>query len=239
MIWQASRPTATFMRRVRFGLLAVVALFLAHDAVFLAQFGVGDGFAVAMQRSGHDVYWPAYMLLVGSAAAALATITLLRVARLRLQLTAHVASRPETPEVPRPRARAAAAPSYRRELAGLWVRLLVVVVVGFVLQENLEHAGHSHVPGIGVLFGPENPLAVPALAAVTLLLAMAGALVRWRIAVLDAQVARAVAAGSPRARKTATRPAAGAWIAAAVCAHHWTIARQDPGRAPPLVPRVA
>jgi len=81
MIWQASRPTARALRGIRFGLLALVALFTAHDAVFLAEFGFGDTFAAVMRRTGHDGYWPAYMLLVGLAAALLAAATAIRIGR--------------------------------------------------------------------------------------------------------------------------------------------------------------
>ncbi len=239
MIWLASRPAARAMRRARFCLLALVALFSAHDAVFLAEFGFGDTFAAVMRRTGHDAYWPAYMLLVGLAAALLVSTTAIRVGRLRLRLASLVPPGQVPTDLGRGRVGVTDAPAYRRELLGLWARLLAVVLVGFVLQENLEHAGHGHVPGLAVLVGPENPLAVPALVAVTFLLAIVGALVRWGIAVLEIRIARATGSGRRRAGLLARRPAAGAWIAAAVSAHHWTIARQDPGRAPPAVPRAA
>ena len=239
MIWQASRPTATLMRRVRFSMLVLVALFLAHDAIFVAQNGIGDGFAAAMRRGGHDGYWSAYMLLVGIAGTAVVAITTVRFGRRRLRLAIPGTLDRDPSFEAGSLQPARSAPSYRRELLGLWVRLFVVVLVAYVIQENLEHATHDHLPGVGVLVGPENPLALPALAVVTLLLAVLGALVRWRIAVLDERLARAVAGGPRPATPRATHPAAGAWIAGAVCAHHWTIARQDPGRAPPLVPRVA
>ena len=242
MIWLASRPAARAMRRTRFCLLALVALFAAHDAVFFAEFGFGDTFAAVMRQTGHDAYWPAYMLLVGLAAGMLTASAAVRIARLRRRLAALVqlGSLPDATSGARKRhAPVADAPSYGRELMGLWIRLLAVVLVGFVLQENVEHAAHGHLPGLGVLAGPENPLALPALVVVTFLLAVVGALVRWRIAVLEVRLARTPASGPRRAGLRARRPAAGAWIAAAVAAHHWTIARQDPGRAPPAVSRAA
>jgi lysylphosphatidylglycerol synthetase-like protein (DUF2156 family) len=238
MIWRVSQSTARAAGRGRFGLLAIVALFVAHDAIFLAEYGIGDTFAAAMRQSGHDGYWPVYMLLVGVAGAVLIASTALRVARLRLRLSALGTSRPGT-LVPELQDRATDVRSYPRELMVLWIRLFAAVVVAFVIQENLEHAAHHHVPGLEVLFGPENPLALPALAAVTFVLAAVGALVRWRIAILGERLARAVAAGAQRTGLRATRPAAGSWVAAAVCARQWTIARQDPGRAPPPVLHVA
>ena len=60
-----------------------------------------------------------------------------------------------------------------------------------------------------MLVGPENPPAVPALVAATFLLAVVGALVRWRIAVLGVRLARAMAAGRRRAGLRARRPAVG------------------------------
>ncbi len=238
MTWRASRSTARAAGSGRFVLLTIVALFVAHDAIFLAEYGIGDTFAAAMRQSGHDGYWPVYMLLVGVAGATLVASTALRVARLRLRLAA-LGTPHRGAFALGLQDRAPAVRSYRGELLVLWIRLFAAVVVGYVIQENLEHIAHHHVPGLGVLFGPDNPLALPALAAITFILAAVGALVRWRIAILGERLARAVAAGAHRSGLRATRPAAGSWIAAAVSAHHWTIARQDPGRAPPAVPRAA
>jgi hypothetical protein len=238
MIWQTSRPAARAMRRIRFCLLALVAMFAAHDAVFLAEFGFGDTFATVMRQTGHDAYWPAYMLLVGVAAGLLAASAAFRIAHLRRRLAALVPLGSPGAAAPGAWARhvpISDAPSYGREIVGLWTRLLAVVLVGFVLQENAEHVSHGHLPGLGVLAGPENPLALPALVVVTLLLAALGALVRWRIAVLQVRLTRAAAYGSRAAGLRAQLPAADWWIAATAVAHHWTIARQDPGRAPPLV----
>ncbi len=238
MTLRTSRSTARAAGSGRFVLLAIVALFVAHDAIFLAEYGIGDTFAAAMRQSGHDGYWPIYMLLVGVAGAALVASTALRVARLRLRLaalgTSHRGVFAQELQDRAPDVR-----SYRRELLVLWIRLFAAVVLAFVIQENLEHVAHHHVPGLGVLLGPENPLALPVLAAITFILAAVGALVRWRIAILGERLAQAIAAGAYRSGLRATGPAAGSWVAAAVCAHRWTIARQDPGRAPPPVLHVA
>jgi hypothetical protein len=38
-------------------LLALVSLFLGHDAVYAAEHGIGAGFASAMTELGHGAYW--------------------------------------------------------------------------------------------------------------------------------------------------------------------------------------
>ena len=49
-----------------------------------------------------------------------------------------------------------------RRFAAIWLRLLAVVAIGFVIQENVEHViAHGHAPGLGALLGPEYPLALP------------------------------------------------------------------------------
>jgi hypothetical protein len=58
----------------------------------------------------------------------------------------------------------------------MWLALFTVVAVGFLLQENVEHArGHGHLPGIGALVGPEYPLALPMIGLITLAGALLGA----------------------------------------------------------------
>ena len=66
-------------------------------------------------------------------------------------------------------------------------------LVLFGVQENIEYlAAHGDVIGIEALVGPYAPLAIPVLALVTLALAAIGGLVRWRIAVLEARIARSL-----------------------------------------------
>jgi hypothetical protein len=234
MVWVASPGAVATLRRIRFAMLALVALFLAHGAVFFAQYGPGDGFADAMREGGHDGYWPAYAAFAVAAGLTLVALSAFRVARLRRRLSATRSGRRPAGS-PDPDG-----PSYPRELGGLWVRLFVVVAVAFAAQENLEHLSVAHhLLGLGALYGPEYPLAIPALLVVTFLLAAFGALVRWRLAVLRLCIARA-AWRTPRwTRAHAARPVSGWWVAAAACAHHWTLARQDPGRAPPPSAAVA
>ena len=51
-----------------------------------------------------------------------------------------------------------------------------MVAIGFVVQENLEHAlAHGHGLWAGALIGPEYPLALPVIGAITLLAALVAA----------------------------------------------------------------
>ncbi len=242
MVWQASPRAVRALRRLRFCLLAFVAVFAAHDGVFFVQYGFGQAFADAMRAGGHDGYWPAFTFAAAIAAAVLGGAALLRVAWLRHRLgrlrTERGRWRHGSAGRSRPgraiwRGRGFAPLSYRRELIGLWARLFVVVTVVFVIQENVEHAGHHHLLGLGALWSQEYPLALPALAGVTLVIAAIGALVRWRIAALHALVAGAAPRVLACGRPCASRPGARWWVAAAACHLRWTLARQDPGRAPP------
>ena len=61
MTLHASPVALARLHRVRFGVLALVALLLAHDAVYLAAHGPDT--AAAMAASGHG-YWPTWTALV-------------------------------------------------------------------------------------------------------------------------------------------------------------------------------
>ncbi len=224
MIVLASSRAARVLRLVRFGALAVVSVWFAHDAVFAAEHGLGSGFAAAMTAGGHDGYWWALSLAVGIVATLLGLWVAIRLVRLT-DRTRDVRSRPI----------AVTAPSYRAELAGLWTALFVVTAAAFTLQENIEHlAGHGHLIGLEALSGPEYPLALPVIAVVTLVVAALGALVRWRIAVLEARLAGRLHRPRERGLHGTRPPAAWADIASAR-AHAWFLVRLDAGRAPPRI----
>ena len=161
---------------------------LAHDRRALRRArrhlpgGVrGDTFAAAMRQSGHDGYWPVYMLLVGVAGATLVASTALRVARLRLRLAAL-----GTPHRGRSPWGCRIGSAVRLTGASSWS-------CGSGSSPRSSSAMSSRrtwsrsltttCPALGVR-RPDNPLALPALAAITFILAAVGALVRWRIAIL-------------------------------------------------------
>ena len=69
----------------------------------------------------------------------------------------------------------------------MWWRLALVVALGFAVQENLEHLlTHGHAPGLGVLAGPEYPLALPIIGLVTAATAVVAALVSRTQQVVEA-----------------------------------------------------
>lgn len=211
---------------LRFGALALASVWFAHDAVFAAEHGFGAGFAQAMTEGGHDGYWTVFTLAVGVAGTLLALWAAVRLTRLATALGSDRA-------VPHRAGPAAPTTTYRRELVGLWRPLLVVTATVFTLQENAEHLlGHGHLIGLGALAGPEYPLALPVLALVTLAAAAVGALVRWRIAVLEARLAGYL--HRPRQRGLAASRPSPRWThIAAIRAHAWFLVRLDAGRAPP------
>jgi hypothetical protein len=222
MIVLASTRAARAFRVARFGALALVSMWLAHDAVFAVEHGIGAGFAAAMSAGGHDGYWWAFSLVVATAATLLGLWVAIRLIRLAARTQAV-----------RPRPARRPVPTYRGELGGLWIALFAVTTAAFAFQENVEHlAGHGHLIGLGALTGPEYPLAVPVIAAVTFVAAALGALVRWRIAVLEARIGGRLHEPRARGLHRSRPPAAWAEIASAR-AHAWFLVRLDAGRAPP------
>jgi hypothetical protein len=209
---------ARLSARIRLVVLVALALLVAHDAIYVAEYGIGDRFAAGMRDGGHDAYWLPFTLIVVVAALAAFLVGVALVARLQRQ-----AGR-RTP-VP--------GPSYLAELGTTWKRLLPVVVALFTLQENIEHlASHGHVAGLEPLGGPGYELALPVLALTTLVLAAAGALLRWRIAVLR----RRIEAAPSRWRRPAAVFASRAWLTT-LAIHEWLHDRRDAGRAPPYALR--
>ncbi len=149
--------------RMAFWALAGVALLISHDATWLAQVGPGETLTSALRHGGHG-YW-------GAASAALTAVGILAAtwAGFRLYRLGRRASGNPAPERPD-------AVPYARRAAGAWLRLFGVVAIGFVIQENIEHAlSHGHGLWAGALIGPEYPLAMPAIGAITLLAALVAA----------------------------------------------------------------
>ena len=161
-----------------FWLVAAACLLAAHDLVYFVQLGPGRALAEALRSAGHG-YWPIASAAIGAGALLLAARWLLRLSRLERRARDL-----------RPAARTG---SVRRFLL-LWARLLAVVALAFVLQESAEHfVSHNHAPWLGALAGPEYPLALPILAAITCLGALATSLVRERERVLLDRIAHGAA----------------------------------------------
>ena len=201
-----------------FWALAAVALLVSHDAIWLVQLGPGEELAAILRSSQHG-YWAAASVLVLVVAAVAALVTLTRAIGL-----VRNARRLDAP-VGRIRGRGVLG---RAGLA--WIRLLAVVGIGFALQENVEHyLAHGHVLGLGAITGPEYPLAVPVLAAVTAVAAILAALVR--------AVEHELVAGIAAARRIAHRPPRTTRHALDRVARRRrpAMAGSDAGRAPPLL----
>jgi hypothetical protein len=218
MIFTSSPRLVSVAPRLRYAILVLAALFVSHDAIYVARFGVGDGYAEAMSARGHDAYWaPASLLIaIGVGLVALTTIAAYRRIRHDALLVADAT---------------VVGPSYLAELSGVWLRLFPIVAVLFGVQENLEHlAVDGHLTGLAPLIGAGSGHTLPVLAVTTFLLATIGAAFRWRMEALEARLATA------RRRfarvRAATRPGAWDTVAAAI-AHRWIIDRLDAGRAPP------
>jgi hypothetical protein len=200
-------------RRIAFWVIAAVALLVAHDLVYLVQLGPGRGLADALRTAGH-AYWPMASALLLAGAAGVAAAWAARLRRLR-RLIAH-------------RPSGWATVGSRGALLGMWLRLLAVVVAAFVVQESAEHfVSHNHVPLLGALVGPENPLALPVLAVITLLGAAITSLVRERELELLALVAERIAPSRAEPGEPRARPAP------RVRRHAAVLATPDLGRAPP------
>ena len=221
MIVGTTPRLATLGSRLRTVVLVLFALFVAHDAIYVAQFGVGGRFADAMAESGHDAYWtPASLLIgVGATISFLAAVAILA----RLERRARMVAAPVAP-----------GPSYAGEIAVIWRRLFPTVALLYTIQENVEHlAVTGHPAGLDPLFGVGSSYALPVLAITTIVLAIVGALVRWRIRTLALRIQ--AARRRPYLRiSVSSRPAHWSGIAAEI-AHRWTVDRLDAGRAPPRI----
>jgi hypothetical protein len=219
MTVRASPRLAYLAPRLRQAILVLAALFVAHDAIYLARFGIGDGYARAMSALGHDAYWAPVSVLLTAGVALVVLATFVAYRRLRADAVGAAV-------IP------ATGPSYLHELASVWLRLFPTVAVLFAVQENVEHlAVDGHLTGIEPLIGPGSSIVLPVLAVTTFVLAAAGAVVRWRVRVLEARIASAVRQRFALASGV-NQPADWDTVAAAI-AHRWILGRRDAGRAPP------
>lgn len=118
---------------------------------------------------------------------------------------------------------------YLNRAVAAWLRLFALVAIGFMIQENVEHfLSHQHTPGIGALIGPEYPLALPVIAAITAMGGLIAAAVRTAERQLIAAILAAVRRLAPRAPQRLNRsPARVVWRSVSPLAASWA------GRAPP------
>lgn len=208
------RKPSDLRDRFAFWALAGLALFVSHDAIFLAQTGPGAPLAAALRTAGHG-YW-------GWASLGLTVFALIAAISVWARMS-HLRRRAAELE-----ATGSAAGPFARRFASAWLRLASVVAVGFAIQENVEHLFvHGHAPGAGALIGPEYPLALPVIGLVSTLAAVVLALVaRTR----DALVAAIAAALRRLARAPRNGPRPPARLVAVIGS---VLASPGAGRAPP------
>lgn len=150
--------------RLAFWALAALALFVAHDAIYFVQIGPGEALATALRTAGHG-YWGWATIGIVVVAFVAAVSVWLRIRHLRQHASALSATR-------------ASAGPFTRRLIVAWLRLGVVVAIGYAIQENVEHViAHGHAPGAGALLGPEAPLALPVIGLISAVAAAFAALV--------------------------------------------------------------
>ena len=202
--------------RLAFWALAGLALFVAHDAIFLAQIGPGRELVAELRTAGHG-YWSAASLLLLAVAIVAGASIWLHVRRLRRRASS-LGAAPAPDRV------------FARRFTSSWWRLAVIVAVAFAVQENVEHLiAHGHAPLGGALLGPEYPLALPVIGLVT---AIAAALVAVIVRTQDALVVAIEAAlrRPIRAPRLGVRPPA--QLSTPIGS---VLARRGAGRAPPAL----
>ena len=198
--------------RLAFWALVAVALFVSHDTIFFVQIGPGESLTRALREAGHD-YWVFASLVLALVGIASAVGALLRLRGLRRRAASL----------------RAAASGERIRLLPTWLRLFTLIAIGFMVQENLEHYfGHQHASGLGVLLGPEYPLALPVIALISgmaaLLATATGAVERQLLAGIAAALCRSFG----RAPRSLPRPPRQSSVPRMT-----PLARSAAGRAPP------
>jgi hypothetical protein len=211
-----SRISPAVRNRLAFWALAGLALFVAHDAVFLAQIGPGQSLVAELRTAGHE-YWSSASVLLIAVAVVAGVATWLRMRHLRRRASSLGAS----PASDRP---------LGLRFLSAWWRFAVLVAVAFTVQENVEHViVHGHVPIAGALLGPEYPLALPVIGFIT---AIASAL-----AAVVARTHEALVAAIEAALRQPTRaPRLGVRPPARLSSRIGSVlARRGAGRAPPAL----
>jgi hypothetical protein len=166
--------------RSRFVILAAAVLVIGHEVVLRIGYGPGADASIALKATSHGLAW---LLQVATALLATAGLTLVVVARIRRLRNRLFHSLGRVPALARPS---------RRELLVLWERLFAVALIGFVVQENVEHGLiHGHVPGLSMLYGGQYVFTIPVFAVLALVAAFVASLAGRELAILERAVAEA------------------------------------------------
>jgi hypothetical protein len=203
--------------RLAFWALAGLALFVAHDAIYLIQVGPGEALATALRSAGHG-YWGWASLGLTAVAVVAGVSICLRLRHLRRRAS-DVGAATRQP-----------AGRFAHRVVIAWLRLAAVVAAGFVMQENVEHSiVHGHAPGFGALLGPEYPLALP-------VIGLIGAIAAWMATIVTRTQEALAAAIETALRRPIRAPFTGirptSRLTAVVAS---VLARRGAGRAPPSV----
>lgn len=198
--------------------LVLASLAVAHELIYLGAHGSGEAYRVAMTEAGHDGYWSNFIIAVGVVSALLLGVGLAQLRRL-----ARLSAESGAGEV---RVRDQSLGHLARLVVPTWGRVAVLTTVVFLVQENVETAIIGHpLPGLYALAG-QHGMALPLIVAVSFIVALTRALVRWRRDVLLARLRRAA---PPRPSARRVRPAASLLI------HSADGVRRNGVRAPPRV----
>lgn len=175
---------------------ALAALIVSHDAVFLVQVGPGAGLTAALRGAAHE-YWGTASALVALAVALLGIAAISRLRHLRRTAAALGATK----------RRGGGGRAYLRRVVWTWAAMAAAVAIGFAVQENVEHVlGHGHLLGVEALAGPEYPLAMPVIGAVTLLASLLAAAIRDVERALIAAISHALRGAQRRPIARLERP---------------------------------
>lgn len=187
---QRARYDLPFVRRVAFAVLVALCAVAAHQVTYLL--GIAEG-RDAVGAAVHDRVWLPLVGVVLAAAIALAVVGAHELHRLRRAL--HHAGRHAHPD--------REITAYLGTAARLWVRLAIVTLVLYGLQENVEHALVGlPLPGIAAL-DTHGWLPVIVVLVSSLLVAAVAGLLRWRCERLRARLSAPV----PLPRRDGVRPA--------------------------------
>ena len=206
--------------RLPFIVLALAVLLVAHQLVYFATYG-WRGIERALASAGHDAYWFVIGSVVSLALLAGLALSLRRWLTLRAELRRSAGTR-------RPRTTIDWA-QVRGTVGNLVPRLALAALVLFFVQENVEHYLHhaGHVPGLGVLLGPEYVATLPIFFTVAVVVALVTALLRLGLAALERLVDQAT---RRRPERDVPRPA-GRHLPVHPCSR----STPDLGRAPPAL----
>jgi hypothetical protein len=194
---------------------------IGHDAIYETVRGGAHPAGVGSAQA-HS-YWPIFGLMVAILAVTVVGSGARRIAELRRQLGTGRGSATDS-----------GSRAYHRELLEVWLILFPATIAFFTIQENAEQlAVAGNLAGLTPIVGANWPDGLIVLGLASLTVALFGALIRWRVHVLEERLA--AEAGRPRRPLVSDAPASAWHLIAAICRHRWILVRLDLGRAPPVV----